>query len=467
MAVIGRPGLGRRRARRLRDRRARAGSLDRFEVRPRRGRPGRAAARGCRRIGAAGRAAGRHRAAVRPDRRRPGRGRPSGGPDPSQRRQGLPAALPRRRRQERPRRRLHAGRHPAHRRPPLPPARARRPTRSGRCAPWCAAATTWSRTRVALANQLRSLLEGFWPGAAAIFADIDSPIALAFLDRYPDARTAPRRLGEKRLAGFLAQHRYCGRRTPAEGCSTACAPRPNGLAGEAEAEAKGEIVRALARTSRKPWSPRSPSSPPASSTPSPSCPTAASSCPSRAPAASAPPRSSPSSATCASASRPSDQLAAEAGVCPVTHAARQDPRRRLSAGPATTACAPPSPASPTTPATPPPGPPTSTAAPAPAAATTPTPSASSPALGSASSGAPGRPQPYDPGRTPRRASACRLSHGPALRPSRRSPVPICQPIGRGREDGVKDRRRRPAQPARSVLDAVLAALCHPRDTEGG
>src|SRR6185436_4492417 len=28
--------------------------------------------------------------------------------------------------------------------------------------------------RVALANQLRSLLESFWAGAAAIFADIDS-----------------------------------------------------------------------------------------------------------------------------------------------------------------------------------------------------------------------------------------------------------------------------------------------------
>jgi transposase len=38
-------------------------------------------------------------------------------------------------------------------------------------------------TRVALANQLCSLLEGFWPGAAAIFADVDSPIAIAFLER--------------------------------------------------------------------------------------------------------------------------------------------------------------------------------------------------------------------------------------------------------------------------------------------
>jgi transposase len=37
--------------------------------------------------------------------------------------------------------------------------------------------------RVALANQLRALLESFWPGAATIFADVDSPIALAFLDR--------------------------------------------------------------------------------------------------------------------------------------------------------------------------------------------------------------------------------------------------------------------------------------------
>ena len=69
-------------------------------------------------------------------------------------------------------------------------------------------------TRVQLANQLRSLLESFWPGAAAVFADIDSPIALAFVQRYPTPASAAR-CGEKRLAAFLAQHRYCGRRTPA------------------------------------------------------------------------------------------------------------------------------------------------------------------------------------------------------------------------------------------------------------
>jgi transposase len=69
-------------------------------------------------------------------------------------------------------------------------------------------------TRVQLANQLRSLLDAFWPGAAAVFAEIDSPIALAFVQRYPTPASAAR-CGERRLAAFLAQHRYCGRRSPA------------------------------------------------------------------------------------------------------------------------------------------------------------------------------------------------------------------------------------------------------------
>jgi transposase len=98
-------------------------------------------------------------------------------------------------------------------------------------------------TRVALANQLGSLLDGFWPGAAAIFAEIDSPIALAFLERYPTPASAAR-LGVKRLAAFLAQHRYCGRRSPEELLARLRAA-PQGLAGPDEAEAKGETVRAL------------------------------------------------------------------------------------------------------------------------------------------------------------------------------------------------------------------------------
>jgi transposase len=97
--------------------------------------------------------------------------------------------------------------------------------------------------RVALANRLRSLLDGFWPGAANIFADIDSPIALAFLQRYPTPDSAAR-LGDKRLAAFLAQHSYCGRRSAAELLGRLRAA-PTGRNGEAESEIKGELVRTL------------------------------------------------------------------------------------------------------------------------------------------------------------------------------------------------------------------------------
>lgn len=98
--------------------------------------------------------------------------------------------------------------------------------------------------RVAFANQLRSLLESFWPGAVEIFADIDTPIALAFVTRYPTPQSAAR-LGEKRLAAFLAQHSYCGRRAPASLLERLHAAAPSAT-GELEAEAKGELVRSIA-----------------------------------------------------------------------------------------------------------------------------------------------------------------------------------------------------------------------------
>jgi transposase len=101
-------------------------------------------------------------------------------------------------------------------------------------------------TRVQLANQLRSLLESFWPGPATLFADIDSPIALAFIHRYPTPTSAAR-CGEKRLAAFLAQHRYCGRRTARELLERLRAA-PVGNAGQFEADAKGRLVLALATT---------------------------------------------------------------------------------------------------------------------------------------------------------------------------------------------------------------------------
>jgi transposase len=69
--------------------------------------------------------------------------------------------------------------------------------------------------RVALANELRAQLECFWPGAAHVFADVDSPIALAFLKRYPSPADA-HGLGEQRMQRFLARHHYCGRKPPRE-----------------------------------------------------------------------------------------------------------------------------------------------------------------------------------------------------------------------------------------------------------
>jgi transposase len=97
--------------------------------------------------------------------------------------------------------------------------------------------------KVALANQLRAQLDAFWPGAKRIFADVDSPIALAFLDRYPSPADA-RGLGAKRLAGFLARNGYSGRRSAdelLERLRTAAA----GRAGEAELEARRAVVLAL------------------------------------------------------------------------------------------------------------------------------------------------------------------------------------------------------------------------------
>jgi transposase len=97
--------------------------------------------------------------------------------------------------------------------------------------------------RVRLANELRAQLEGFWPGAARVFADVDSPIALAFLERYPAPADA-RGLGEKRLAGFLARNRYCGRRSGAE-LLERLRSAPEGRAGAMEAEARRGAVLGL------------------------------------------------------------------------------------------------------------------------------------------------------------------------------------------------------------------------------
>ena len=69
--------------------------------------------------------------------------------------------------------------------------------------------------RVAATNQLAALLAQHWPGAAAIFARLDSEIALDFLERYPTPHSTAR-LGESRLGAFLRRHSYSGRRSASE-----------------------------------------------------------------------------------------------------------------------------------------------------------------------------------------------------------------------------------------------------------
>jgi transposase len=102
--------------------------------------------------------------------------------------------------------------------------------------------------RTAATNQLGACLEGFWPGAKAIFADLASPIALDFLARYPTPESATG-LGERRMAGFLTKHGYCGRRTPTE-LLTRLRAAPPGLCGSVEVEARRDAVLAMVRVLR-------------------------------------------------------------------------------------------------------------------------------------------------------------------------------------------------------------------------
>lgn len=99
------------------------------------------------------------------------------------------------------------------------------------------------RQRVAAINQLTATLDAFWPGAKAVFPDVEREIALAFLERYPTPESAIH-LGEQRMAAFLTRHRYCGRTPTAE---LLARPRaaPAGLAGGAEAAARRDAVLAF------------------------------------------------------------------------------------------------------------------------------------------------------------------------------------------------------------------------------
>ena len=95
--------------------------------------------------------------------------------------------------------------------------------------------------RVAVANQLRAHLRVVFPGAVGLFSDIDSPISLRFLERFPSA------------AGPPGCRRSASRRGCAPTATAAAGPRralharlidaPAGLAGD-EGDARGAVTLA-------------------------------------------------------------------------------------------------------------------------------------------------------------------------------------------------------------------------------
>jgi transposase len=98
-------------------------------------------------------------------------------------------------------------------------------------------------TRVALGNQLHSTLEAFWPGAACIFADITSPIGLAFLRRYPSPASAAR-MSEAQLLRFCRAQHYSGRRSPVELLARLRAAA-QALPGKLTTESMAQVVRSV------------------------------------------------------------------------------------------------------------------------------------------------------------------------------------------------------------------------------
>jgi transposase len=95
--------------------------------------------------------------------------------------------------------------------------------------------------RVAVANQLRAHLRIVFPGAVGLFADIDSPISLRFLERFPSAERAAW-LSEKRLSAWMRANGYCGRKDPAE-LYARLTNAPAGLTGT-EGDARGAVTLA-------------------------------------------------------------------------------------------------------------------------------------------------------------------------------------------------------------------------------
>jgi transposase len=108
----------------------------------------------------------------------------------------------------------------------------------------CRTRTDLVRHRVAVGNQLRAHLLTVLPGAAGLFSRIDSPISLAFLNRYPCQDRADW-LTEKRLAAWLKNAAYSGGTSPAE-LYRRLASAPRGRSGTGAAAITHALAAVLA-----------------------------------------------------------------------------------------------------------------------------------------------------------------------------------------------------------------------------
>ena len=101
--------------------------------------------------------------------------------------------------------------------------------------------------RVAIANQLRAHLMIVFPGAVGLFADIDSPISLAFLARF-DCQDRADWLSVTRMANWLASVGYSGR-THASELHRRLPAAPRGAAGIDGATITATFVEVLSTVS--------------------------------------------------------------------------------------------------------------------------------------------------------------------------------------------------------------------------
>ena len=99
--------------------------------------------------------------------------------------------------------------------------------------------------RVAVANQLRAHPRNAFPGAVGLFAELDSPISLAFLSRF-DTQDRADWLSPKHLAAWLASVGHSGHTDPTT-LHTRLTAAPRGATGD-DGLAHAHITRALLAT---------------------------------------------------------------------------------------------------------------------------------------------------------------------------------------------------------------------------